>query len=401
MTRPNQIKVRCAGVVFAAVFGFFMSMSCGGGGSSGAAPVPDSGSTLTTDQTNAIGTASINMALDAMTGAVAAVQGSVSAKSVANQSMSNALLKSSVEITTVASCEQVDIGTCDSPISTAPLTVTGDVSGECVGTVSECADVIVASLVCTDFETSDALGTVFNGTMSMSQSNNNSDVGPSVSAALTAVVDGVSHDVSAAFITSIGATDATITGCVTVDSIGIQVVTTVPLSTLGGGGGDSGDDETLVVNDNCSGAEGSACTLILNTYMIAVPGTPTVTRELVSGETFEIDTNDYTKSFKFETGGTPPAADLEWQTCVRCSQSSDFSTAVADVSCQLGEVNGTAVGFWDFGIFKTNYANVREICFGDADVMEGLVYFKVEYRPYSDFNVRTDDSFGLYIRILP
>lgn len=401
MTRPNQIKVRCAGVVFAAVFGFFMSMSCGGGGSSGAV-ASDSGSTLTTDQTNAIGTASINMALDAMTGAIAAVQGSVSAKSVANQSMSNALLKSSVEITTVASCEQVDIGTCDSPISTSPLTVTGDVSGECTGTISECADVIVASLVCTDFETSDALGTVFNGTMSMSQSNSNSDVGPSVSAVLTALVDGVSHDVSAAFITSMGATDATITGCVTVDSIGIQVVTTVPIITLGGGGGgeETPNGEPLV-NDNCSGAEGSACTLVSNTYMIAVPGTPTVTRELVSGETFEIDTNDYTKSFKFETGGVPPAADLEWQTCVRCSQSSDFSTAVADVSCQLGEVNGTAVGFWDFGIFKTNYANIRGICFGDADAMEGLVYFKVEYRPYSDFRVWTDDSFGLYIRILP
>lgn len=379
----------------ASLGGWMFLPGCGGGGGAAAAADAVSPAALTTDQTNAIGTAAINLALNTMTDAMTAIQANVSTKSVANQSN---VLKNTVEITAATSCDQVDIGTCDSPISTTTLTVTGDVSGECTGTLNECADVIVASLVCTDFATQDAPGTVFNGTILMSQSG---DIGPSASAVFTAVVDGVSYDVSAAFTTSVGAEDVTITGCVTVDAIGLQVVTTTPVSTFGGGGSEGGNGETLVENNNCSGEDGSACTLDSAVYLVAVPGFPTMERALVSGETFEIDTNDYTKSFKFETGGVPPAADLEWQTCVRCSQSSDFSTAVADVSCQLGEVNGTAVGFWDFGVFKSNYANIRGICFGDADAMEGLVYFKVEYRPPADFNVRTDESFGLYIRILP
>lgn len=396
----SPLTVRFLAMVLAASLGgWILSSGCGGGGGAAAAAADAvSPAALTTDQTNAIGTAAINLALNTMTDAMTAIQANVSTKSVANQSN---VLKNTVEITAATSCDQVDIGTCDSPISTTTLTVTGDVSGECTGTLSECTDVIVASLLCTDFATQDAPGTVFNGTISMSQSSSNGDIGPSASAVFTAVVDGVSYDVSAAFTTSVGVDDVTITGCVTVDAIGLQVVTTTPVSTFGGGGSEGGNGETPVVNDNCSGTSGSACTLNSATFLVAVPETPTVERALVSGEIFEIDTNDYTKSFKFGTGGIPPAAGLEWQTCVWCSQSSDFSTPSAEVNCHSGEVNATNVGFWDFGVFKSNYANIRGICFGDADAMEGLVYFKVEYRPPADFNVRTDEAFGLYIRILP
>lgn len=260
-------------VLCALLGGWGLSTGCGSGGAAAAAvavdtPVADTPTTLTTDQANTVGTAAVDLALQAMTDSLAASQASASlSKGKSSHTLSSgkaAISTGSLTLTAATSCAAPTMTSeCASPTQTVDVSLTGTTSGTCSGTVRTCDTKNYVNLTCTNYSAGTA---ILNGTVSFEMNTDTCDPVSSVSADLSTTVNGASCPISLALATTKTADVLGTTGCFTVCGSGFEFTTSVNAS-----------DVATCTSGSCTNDLAELALLFGGTSCTYTSGSPTAT----------------------------------------------------------------------------------------------------------------------------
>lgn len=205
------------------VMALFGILGCGSGGGGGETP-SETADEITTAEAGSIGNATLDIAMDALTGVLSGGGGVLTLSGALG-----ALATPSPDISVAGAdeCASTTLSTCESPSSTSDISIAGE-SGSCAGPIAVCDSDRIVTLTCADFISG---GVTLNGTITISVSGFAScEITSAISASLTSTVYETSCDVSLAYSISVADGTLTMTGCMNACETGFSMSTSVPFA---------------------------------------------------------------------------------------------------------------------------------------------------------------------------